>query len=163
MRRQILFASAPLVLVLIGFGCSTRPQAGPRTLQATGAAGLIHDLPLADFPPAGTPYYIKDGDFWLVHTADGRLLAFAPVSPEYADQITMDECRFAWSESVQRFTDPCSGDEWELDGQLNIEHSPELWSNRDLDHYVLTIGEGLIYVHLSQKKPGPLRVESQAP
>jgi hypothetical protein len=163
MWRQIRFSSIPLVLVLIGLGCSTRSQAGPQTVQATGAAGLIHTLTLADYPPAGAPYYVERSDLWLVHTPEGRLLAFAPVSPDYGEQITVDECRFAWSESVQRFIDPCSGDDWELDGRLNMIHSTELWSNRDLDQYALTVEDGLIYVHLSQKKPGPLRVEAQAP
>jgi hypothetical protein len=140
-----------------------RPRAGSQAPQATEVMFVTPALPLADYPPADTPYYVEGNDFWLVHTPEGRLLAFAPVSPEYAEHVSVDECRFAWVESNQRFTDPCSGDEWELDGRLNLVHSTELWSTRDLNQYAITIEDGVIYVHLNQKKPGALRVGSPAP
>ncbi len=38
-------------------------------------------LQFADYPPSDMPYYIENGDFWLVHTAAGQLFAFVPVSP----------------------------------------------------------------------------------
>lgn len=120
-------------------------------------------LPLADYPPSDTPYYMKGSDFWLVHTPAGRLLAFAPVSPTYKEGVSVDECRFVWSEPVQRFIDPCSGDDWELDGRLNLVHSTELWSTRDLNQYAITVEDGVIYVHLNQKKLGAMRVGSPAP
>lgn len=44
-------------------------------------------LLLADYPPSNTPYRIDQGDFWLVHTPEGQLMAFSPVSPEYAGRI----------------------------------------------------------------------------
>ena len=90
-------------------------------------------LSLADYPPSDTPYLMEQGDFWLVHTPEGQLMAFSPLSPEYAGRVAVEECEFAWVEANQRFADPCSGDEWELNGRLNLEHSNELWSNRDLD------------------------------
>ncbi len=84
-----------------------------------------------DYPPSATPYWIEEGDFWLAHMPEGQLFAFAPLSPPYAEEIEVDECRYTWDESAQRFIDPCSGDEWELDGRLNLEQSTELWSKRD--------------------------------
>jgi|GEM_PF-1592552 len=114
-------------------------------------------LSLADYPPSDSPYYIESGDFWLVHTPDGDLLAFVPVSPEYQNAITVDECRYDWNEAVRRFVDPCSGDEWELDGRLNLDHSTELWSERDLDRYALAVEDGTITVHLDQVISGTMR------
>jgi hypothetical protein len=114
---------------------------------------IIHvaELRIADYPPRSTPYLIEDGDFWLVHTLEGELFAFVPVSPTYADHITEVECRFTWNENPARFIDPCSGDEWELNGRLNLEHSTELWSNRDLDQYAITVEDGMISVDLDRK------------
>jgi hypothetical protein len=159
------FTGLLLLGLLISHGCSPPPETGSQSTgsqspQATAPASPIHTLSLADYPPAGVPYYIESGDFWLVHTAAGRLLAFAPVSPEYAEQIAVDECRFAWSRPVQRFVDPCSGDEWELDGRLNLAHSTEMWSSRDLDQYAVTAEDDLIYVHPGQRKPGASRAGS---
>lgn len=113
---------------------------------------LIHPpvLPLADYPSRDTPYLIEYGDFWLVHYPEGSLLAFVPVSPEYREDVAVEACRFTWDEAVGRFVDPCSGDEWELDGTLNLAHSTERWSNRDLDRYAITLQEGAFAVHLDQ-------------
>lgn len=111
-------------------------------------------LSLADYPPAEIPYLVENGDFWLVHTPEEQLFAFAPVAPEYADHIDVDECRFAWTEAVGRFVDPCSGDEWELNGRLNREHSTELWSSRDLDQYAVSVQDGTIFVQLDRLIPG---------
>lgn len=124
-------------------------------------------LSLTDYPPDSTPTYIENGDFWLVHTPEGQLFAFAPVSPDYADAVTVDECRFDWVESVGRFVDPCSGDEWDLNGRLNREHSTELWSHRDLDQYAIVIQDGKIFVQFHQFVRGlpviepPLAIDSQ--
>lgn len=124
-------------------------------------------LPLEDYPPSNTPYRIEAGDFWLVHTPEGQLMAFAPFSPSYADHVSVDECRYAWAEANNRFADPCSGDEWELNGRLNLEHSGELWSNRNLDQYHLSVMDGQILVQfdrvyhgLSVNEP-PLAADSQ--
>lgn len=114
-------------------------------------------LSLANYPTGGRPYHIEIGNFWLVHTLEGQLFSFVAVSPEYAEHISVDECHFAWSEAVKRFVDPCSGDEWELNGHLNLDHSTELWSSRDLDQFVTTIEDGMIYIHLDQKIPGTTR------
>ena len=153
MKRTALI----LLTVIILSGCSLEEPAKDLT-----AATDLFAMPLAAYPPSETPYRIASstvhGDFWLVHTREDALFSFAPVSPEYADYVSVDECRFAWVEANQRFTDPCSGDEWELDGRLNLEYSTELWSNRDLDQYAITVVDGLLYVHLSQKKLGALRV-----
>lgn len=108
----------------------------------------------ANYPPANAPYYLPDSNFWLVHTPAGHLIAFSPTSPAYRTEISLDACRFTWSESVMRFVDPCSGDEWELDGRLNLEHSTEMWSNNDLDQYVIKIYEGQIFVDLDHLVPG---------
>ena len=94
---------------------------------------------------------------------EGKLFSIAPVSPEYANHVSVDECRFAWSEAVQRFVDPCSGDEWELNGRLNLNHSPELWRTGDLDQYATTIEDGLISIHLDQILPGISRSETAVP
>lgn len=107
-------------------------------------------LALVDYPPRDTPYLVGDAGFWLVHHPGGNLLAFVPVSPEYRADLTVAACRFAWNDAVGRFVDPCSGDEWELDGTLNLAHSTERWSNRNLDQYALTVGEATVTVHLDQ-------------
>lgn len=107
-------------------------------------------LSLDDYPPSDTPNLVESKDFWLVHTSQGDLFVFVPVAPEYADHISVDECRFDWNQANGRFIDPCSGDEWELDGRLNLVHSTELWSSRDLDQFASTVDDGLITVHLDQ-------------
>lgn len=124
-------------------------------LSACGRADML-ELSSANFPPADTPYLIEgeSGNFWLVHTPAGEIFAFVPVSPEYKDSVNVDECRYTWSEAVSRFVDPCSGDEWELDGRLNVEHSTELWSNRGLDRYEVVVEEGLIRVNLDEPIAG---------
>ncbi|MDT8307839.1 MAG: hypothetical protein RRC07_18035 [Anaerolineae bacterium] len=113
---------------------------------------LVHPpaLPLKDYPPGDTPSYVESGDFWLAHHPEGNLLAFVPVSPAYRDDVAVAACRFDWVEALGRFVDPCSGDEWALDGTLNLAHSTERWSNRDLDQYALTVGEATVTVHLDQ-------------
>jgi hypothetical protein len=121
----------------------------------------------ADYPPRPIPYWIEEGDFWLAHMPEGQLFAFAPLSPPYAADIDIDECRYIWDESGQRFIDPCSGDEWEIDGRLNLEHSPELWSKRDLDQYGIHAIEDVISVQFSPLISGllvdepPLAVDAQ--
>ncbi|MBE2222482.1 MAG: hypothetical protein IAF02_13125, partial [Anaerolineae bacterium] len=102
-----------------------------------------------DYPPSATPYWIEAGDFWLVHTPEGELFAFAPLSPAYAEAIDVDECHYTWDETGSRFVDPCSGDEWELNGMLNLEQSTELWSNRDLDQFYVGMQEGFIFVQFT--------------
>lgn len=128
----------------------------PRLDLGDIAYPLVHPpaLSLADYPPRSTPYQIEAGDFWLVHTLQGELLAFAPVSPDYVGPVTGEACRFVWSKAVQRFIDPCSGDEWELDGRLNRRHSAELWSRRNLDQYPIRVQEGKMTVQLDQLIPG---------
>lgn len=116
------------------------------------------ELSLDDYPAGDTPYFVEEGDFWLVHTPEGQLLAFAPVSPDYNDSIDVDECRYHWNETLARFIDPCSGDEWELDGRLNLEHSTELWSNRDLDQYDVAVQDDQIHVTPGQKITGAVHV-----
>jgi len=116
------------------------------------------ELSLDDYPAGDTPYLVEEGDFWLVHTPEGELLAFVPVSPEYKDSVNVDECRYTWSEAVGRFVDPCSGDEWELDGRLNLEHSTELWSDRDLDQYEVVVEDGRIRVNLGEAVAGTSHV-----
>jgi hypothetical protein len=112
-------------------------------------------LSLADYPPGETPYFITEGDFWLVHTPAGQLIAFAATSPDYRPDIGLDACRFTWAESVGRFVDPCSGDEWTLDGRFSLAHSSERWSDRDLDQYrILRIleEEGTVNVQIEISK-----------
>lgn len=143
-RRELFYVSLLASLALL--------------LLVTAMAGAWYALPrqpdrrvilsLNDYPPSDTPYLIESEDFWLVHTPAGELFAFVPVAPEYADHISVDECRYDWSSSNDRFIDPCSGDEWELDGRLNLRHSTELWSSRDLDQYTVSVEDGLIAVHL---------------
>lgn len=41
-----------------------------------------------------------------------------------------------------------------LDGRLNLVHSTELWSSRDLDWYATTVEDGVITVHLGQTTLG---------
>lgn len=105
-------------------------------------------LTLENYPPSETPY--RFGGFWLVHTPDGQLIAFSPVSPEYDDRVSVEECQFAWAEANQRFMDPCSGDEWELNGRLNLEQSTERWSNRNLDQFFVHVTDGQIFVQFDR-------------
>ncbi|MBK8901762.1 MAG: carboxypeptidase regulatory-like domain-containing protein [Anaerolineaceae bacterium] len=122
-------------------------------------------LALENYPPSETPY--RFGSFWLVHTLDGQLMAFSPVSPEYDDRVSVEECQFAWAEANQRFVDPCSGDEWELNGRFNLEHSTELWSNRHLDQYFVHVIEEQIFVQFDDRYQSlpvnepPLAADSQ--
>ncbi|MAT96339.1 MAG: hypothetical protein CL608_04280 [Anaerolineaceae bacterium] len=122
-------------------------------------------LTLENYPPSETPY--RFGSFWLVHTPEGQLMAFSSVSPEYKDSVSVEECQFVWAEVNRRFTDPCSGDEWELNGRLNLEHSGELWSNRNLDQYHLSVMDGQIFVQFDRLYRGlpvnelPLASDSQ--
>lgn len=127
-------------------------------------------LSLADYPPGETPYFITEGDFWLVHAPAGQLIAFAATSPDYRPDIGLDACRFTWAESVGRFVDPCSGDEWTLDGRFSLAHSSERWSDRDLDQYrILRIleEEGVVNVQWDRRLRGlsyterPLAVAAQ--
>ncbi len=105
------------------------------------------------YPPSDQPYWIEPDDFWLVHTPEGQLFAFVPVSPEYVTGIG-NACRYTWEAANGRFIDPCSGDEWELNGTLNLAHSSELWSNRDLDQYWLQVQEDGIFVQRQYQIPG---------
>ena len=110
---------------------------------------------LADYPPLERPYYVDHGDgFWLVH-AGSQLLAFDPRSPYLPDlqpgEAWPDRCLYGWvMEPNGRFTDPCSGDEWELDGTLNLTESTELGNNRNLDQYRLEVDDDTIIVHLDE-------------
>lgn len=142
-----------LMAILFLVGCMAddegMPVAAPQPSQLT--------VPLVDFPPAAAPYPLLGGQLWLVHTTDGQLMAFAPESPEYVEDIDIAECRFAWNAPTNRFVDPCSGDEWELDGRLNLEHSTERWSSDDLDQYDTRVEDGLVHIDLSRKLPGSKR------
>lgn len=138
-------------LPLVEAGESGRVDNG-RFLTAPVSSML---LSLADYPPGETPYFITEGDFWLVHTPAGQLIAFAATSPDYRPDIGLDACRFTWAESVGRFVDPCSGDEWTLDGRFSLAHSSERWSDRDLDQYrILRIleEEGTVNVQIEISK-----------
>lgn len=154
MKRIAIILLAMIMLP----GCSLEERVKPGTKPAPAASLIM--LHLADYPPDETPYHIQSGDFWLVHNPENRLLAFAPHSPEYADHISVDSCRFAWSAAVKRFVDPCSGDKWQISGRLDLENSAELWSSHDLDQYVVTLEDGVIHVDLEQKVLGASRVEA---
>jgi len=142
-----------LLAVLVLSGCYSRGQ----TFLATESTQILA-LSKSDYPSSDTPYRIESGDFWLVHASEGQLFSIVPVSPEYRDDISVDSCRFVWVEASKRFADPCSGDEWELNGRLNLDHPTEFWSNRDLDQYAITVEDGIIYVHLDRKILGTAQI-----
>lgn len=150
-----------LLLIIFGaIGCVEKPlpesaPAGEETSIAAVETVASASLPVPDYPPSENPYWIEPYDLWLVHTLEGELLAFSPFSPEYSDDINVPECRYTWNPPVRRFVDPCSGDEWELDGKLNLENSPELWSNRALDRYPVSIQGDLIIIRPDQPITGP--------
>lgn len=111
-------------------------------------------LSMASYPPQERPYFVEEaGGFWLVH-AGSQLLAFDSRAPIRGDwpitQPRPERCLYTWVETNGRFTDPCSGDEWELDGRLNLAESTELWSNRNLDQYRVELEDGDIIVHLDE-------------
>lgn len=124
-------------------------------------------LPLADYPPSDTPYYVENGDIWFVHSLEGHMLAIAPVAPTYHDQIDVAECRIQWAPANQRFIDPCSGDEWNLLGKLDLANSSELWSQRNLDQYFVNVMQEKAFVQMRDLIKGqpvvepPLAVDSQ--
>lgn len=122
----------------------------PTTEASVQQAGFA----LHHYPPSAIPYRIAEDDFWLVHTPAGQMLAFAPFAPTYHAEIAMEACRYEWNAAVQRFVDPCSGDEWNLDGTLNLEHSHERWSNRDLDQYVVRVQNDRLFVSTDQLHEG---------
>lgn len=106
---------------------------------------------LADFPPRDTPYFrqpdYNDKAGAYIVNIDHELRVFSPFVP-YVDRL--EDCRYAWNDAVERFTDPCSGDEWELDGTINLEHSAEMWSSGDLNQHPYTIENGRITVNFDE-------------
>ena len=124
-------------------------------------------LPLIDYPPSDVPYYIESDDLWFVHHLDGQMLTFLPTAPTYKPAVDVQECRFIWSVVHERFIDPCSGDEWNLLGQLDLENSSELWSDRNLDQYAHSVMYEKVYVSLKDVVEGqpahalPLAVDAQ--
>ncbi|MDX1614207.1 MAG: hypothetical protein R3300_07840 [Candidatus Promineifilaceae bacterium] len=162
MRR---FAWLPLLLLLLGTACAVSVggrvgNSPPRTPAAQPETVLLFS---SDYPARGAPYQIQSGAFWLVHTPDGRIFAFDPLSPTEQPKSAVRPCRYVWSKPVARFVDPCSGDEWTLDGRLNIAHSTELWSHRDLDRYATNLQGDAIQVHLDQPITGTVRVKTSSP
>jgi hypothetical protein len=153
-RREILYYALFVAVALLLAACVV--LAGWFALPRQ--AGSEVALPLAGYAPGGAPYRSESGDFWLVHTEAGRLFAFVPFAPEYKSTVGVEECPYTWSEPAGRFVDPCSGDEWELDGRLNLAHSTELWSHRDLDRYATTVEEEMIIVRLDETITGTVRV-----
>lgn len=138
---------------------------GESALDSTPAAitGSQPVLTLTDYPPSNTPYLIEEHDFWLVHTPEGQLFIFLPFSPQYKEVLNRssnEQCRFAWVAANERFTDPCSGDEWSLTGKLNLEHSTELWSNQNLDQYPISNLDGRLFVQTQSIVQGEVAVDS---
>ena len=155
-RRELLYFSlfASLVFLLAVTVVASAWYALPRQPESQVT------LSIDDYPPGDKPTLVESGDFWLVHPPDGNLLAFVRVAPEYAAHVAVEECRYDWNVANGRFIDPCSGDEWELDGRLSLRHSGELWSSRDLDQYAVTVGEGTITVYLDRIIEGMSRTAS---
>ena len=156
-RRELLYFSlfASLVFLLAVTVVASAWYALPRQPESRVT------LSIDDYPPGDRPTLVESSDFWLVHTPDGKLLAFVDVAPEYVARVSVDECRYDWNAANGRFIDPCSGDEWELDGRLNLQHSTELWSSRDLDQYAVTVSEGTITVYLDRIIEGAPRDASR--
>ena len=135
------------------FGAMVSPDG--QTLLAAGSttAIFLEDvlmLPLAEYPPADTPYRLEPSGIWLVNL-DGDIRAYLPQTPA-ADPAQV--CEYVWSVAVDRFVDPCSGDEWRLDGTLDLAASPERWSNRHLDQVRLTVAEDQAFLFLSDRLQG---------
>jgi hypothetical protein len=154
-------------------GVLVNPTTGKIAAAGSSTVPMLSEpvtLPLADYPPQDAPYLVmsKLGEhgLWLVNTGE-QVLAFDRRSPYLpglpASEQRPDRCLYAWSEANGRFTDPCSGDEWELGGMLNLAQSTELWSNRNLDQYGVEIDEDFIYVHLDQIIFGEETVLEAAP
>lgn len=145
-RRELLYLAlfASAALLLAGAVAAGAWYALPRSPE------LRVILDLVDYPPGNTPTLVVDGDFWLAHTPQGELFAFVPTSPESADHVSVDPCRYIWNSANGRFIDPCSGDEWELDGTLNLRHSTELWSNQGLYQYPVSVEDGKIIVYVEK-------------
>src|SRR5690606_30584068 len=95
------------------------------------------------------------------------MLAIAPVAPTYHDQIDVAECRIQWTPANQRFIDLCSGDEWSLLRKLDLANSSELWSQRNLDQYFVSVMQEKAFVQMLELIKGqsvvepPLAVDSQ--
>ena len=141
--RYVAVLLDPLTGQVVGAGSATVPFiVKPITLS------------LNDYPPQERPYFVEQGgDFWFVNLGS-QLLAFDPRSP-YHPNLPPSEgrparCLYTWVEANGRFTDPCSGDEWELDGTLNLAESTEIWSNRNLDQYRTELAEKGIIIHLDE-------------
>ena len=141
-------------------GVLVNPTTGRIAAAGSSTVPLLSEpitLSLADYPPQDIPYLVMpelaEHGLWLVNTGE-QLLAFdrrSPYSPDLpAGEQRPDRCLYAWSEVNGRFIDPCSGDEWELDGTLNLAESTELWSNRNLDQYRVEVDGDIIYVHLDE-------------
>jgi hypothetical protein len=138
-------------------GVLVNPDTGDVLAAGSSTVPFLTDpilLSLAAYPPQDKPYFVEEGrGFWLVH-AGSQLLAFDPRSPLGTDwsmaNPRSERCLYGWAEANGRFIDPCSGDEWELDGTLNLAESTELWNDRNLDQYRLEVDGDTIIVHLDE-------------
>ncbi len=123
------------------------PQPSPKPLISTTIDEAVTDpsppLQLVDYPPSDMPYLIEKDNFsfWLVNTPAGRLIAFPVEAPGSA----APNCLLAWDEAAQRFTDPCSGNKWELNGRLDTLRFAAPPDSRDLDQYPVSVMDGSIF------------------
>ena len=141
-------------------GVLVNPTTGEIAAAGSSTVPMLTEpvtLSLADYPPQDAPYLVMpelgEHGLWLANTGE-QVLAFdrrSPYRPDLpAGEQRPDRCLYAWSEVNGRFIDPCSGDEWELDGTLNLVESTELWSNRNLDQYRVELADNSIIIHLDE-------------
>ncbi len=77
-------------------------------------------------PAAGTgPINFPSGRFWLVQTADQRVLALYKVCTHLV-------CSYGWLDNSRIFRCPCQGSQFQLDGTYIQGPAP-----RSLDHFIV--------------------------
>jgi hypothetical protein len=109
---------------------------------------------LSDYSPSPSPYWLEEGNVWLVHTAAGRLYAFAPHSPAYPAAAEEDPCHLTWNEANGRFADPCSGYEWTLQGAVVAQAAAGPLPDRELDQYSIANQDEVLFIQFHTLQPG---------
>lgn len=103
-----------------------------------------------DFPSTERPYLVQleEASIFLVRTENGWL-ALDRRTPY---EMSVGSCEYAWEQANGRFTDPCSGSKFTLDGRL-LEGP----ATQDLNQYPITEKSGELFVDLTTLIQGQTR------
>jgi cytochrome b6-f complex iron-sulfur subunit len=124
-RTSAALAAASTAFVGLRF---LAPRDGDGAFGGVIVAGLLDD-----FPP-GTVTRINEGRFYLVRFDDGGLLALYR-------RCTHLNCTVLWDETAGRFSCPCHGSEFEMDGDVLNPPAPD-----PLTRFPITVENGTVSV-----------------